>query len=195
MPFLLTLNETPQDRIKKERALEYYKGILHNHAISACNHMIKRCKNDNVDWKVCTYKNVSVKRKMRAYRQLRKFAGIIDIPTYRCESYWLEKKLIEKFYRHKPRKTIKKTSNGGSGKGKEKERDVTWSNQVEHDEQQQQSQEDDKEALSWDSDLEQSADQGEEEDDEDQLFDEEDQEEGPSSQPPAKRRDKISNDA
>ncbi|KAI8326720.1 hypothetical protein EDC96DRAFT_534506 [Choanephora cucurbitarum] len=195
MPFLLTLNETPQDRIKKERAFEYYKGILYNHAKSACNHMIKRCENDNVDWKVWTYKNVPVERKMRAYRQLRKFAGISDIPTYRCESYWLEKKLIEKFYRHKPRKTIKKTNNGGSGKGKEKERDVTWSNQVEDDEQQQQSQEDDEEALSWDSDLEQFADQGEEEDNEDQLFDEGDEEEGPSSQPPAKRRDEISSDA
>ncbi|KAI8326839.1 hypothetical protein EDC96DRAFT_533787, partial [Choanephora cucurbitarum] len=136
-------------------AFDYHKGILYNHSKSVCNHMIKRCENDNVDWQVWTYKGVPVKRKMRAYRQLRKLVGISDIPTYHCESYWLENKLIEKLYRHKPRRTIKKTKNSGS----------------EHDKQQQQSQENDEEALSWDSDLEQFADQGEE-DNEDQLFDE-----------------------
>ena len=70
--------------------------------------MIKRCENDNVNWQEWTYKNILVERKLRAYSQLRKFAGISDIPTYRCDSYWLEKKLIEKFYRHKSKKTIKK---------------------------------------------------------------------------------------
>ncbi|OBZ81350.1 hypothetical protein A0J61_10600, partial [Choanephora cucurbitarum] len=32
MPFLLTLDETPQERLKKEKTFEYYKGILYNHA-------------------------------------------------------------------------------------------------------------------------------------------------------------------
>ncbi|OBZ80572.1 hypothetical protein A0J61_11379, partial [Choanephora cucurbitarum] len=114
MPFLLTLDETPQERLKKKKFLSI------------------------------------IREKLRAYHQLRKFAGISDIPTYRCELYWLEKKLIEKFYRHKPRKAIKKnkTSNGGNGKGKEKEGDENQGRQEDDDKHQQQLQEDDEDDLS-----------------------------------------------
>ncbi|OBZ80583.1 hypothetical protein A0J61_11368 [Choanephora cucurbitarum] len=151
--------------------------------------MIKRCVNDNVNWQEWTYKNIPAKRKLRAYHQSRKFAGISDIPTYRCDSYWLEKKLIEKFYRHKSKKTIKKnkTSIGCNGKGKEKEENENRARQEDDDEQQQQLQEDGEDDLSWDSDLEQLAGYSDE-DVEGQLFGEGNEYEGSSSQPPAKRR-------
>ncbi|OBZ81290.1 hypothetical protein A0J61_10661 [Choanephora cucurbitarum] len=155
MPFLLTLDETQQERLKKKRFLDTTK----EYSTNMQNQLAIICENDNVNWQEWTYKNIPVERKLRAYRQLRKFACISDIPTYRCESYWLEKKLIEKFYRHNLEGLSR--SNGGN--------------------------EEDEDDLSWDSELEQLAGQSNE-DVEDRLFGEGDEDEGSSSQPPARRR-------